>query len=309
MKNNRILPNGFYDLVDQEAKKHYEYTKLAIDNFINNDYKLIKTSMIEYSNNYCEKDLAKIFKFADPITREQIFFRHDITMQIANYIESRRDFDSTKIHKYCYYGDSIDLNCDTPFSQRQQTQVGCEIINDSSIDSCYKIISDNLQILKNIDQIKIFVSLPDFMKVFLTAIDQQDNDNLRNAIINKNISEIKKIDKINHQLINEIILNNFNHSHLFSQIIDSINNLQLQKMLNMAIEIKNLIERNYSNIEIFFDLFGDHNISYHHKIAFNIYANNFQHPLVKGGCYLISQGNSKIDAVGATIYVNNLRKI
>ena len=31
MKINRILPNGFYDLIDQEAKKHYEYTKLSID--------------------------------------------------------------------------------------------------------------------------------------------------------------------------------------------------------------------------------------------------------------------------------------
>ena len=63
MKINRILPNGFYDLIDQEAKKHYEYTKLSIDSFLENGYQLIKTSMVEYCENYPENDIKNIYKF------------------------------------------------------------------------------------------------------------------------------------------------------------------------------------------------------------------------------------------------------
>jgi ATP phosphoribosyltransferase regulatory subunit len=309
MKINRILPNGFYDLVGQDAKKHYEYTKLIIDNFINQDYELIKTSIIEYTENYNENDLKKIFKFVDPITREQIFYRNDITMQIANYVSSKSDFDNNKIHKFCYYGDIINLNNDTAFSYRQQTQVGCEIIGNNEIQSIYKIIDDNLRILKNIGMMKIFISLPDFLGMFLKSINQIDNNDLKIAIIDKNISSIKKHDDKYYDLISEIVLNNFNYCDLFDKIIFTINKDDLTEQLNMAKDIKNFIENNYSNIDIYFDLFGDNNFSYHNKIAFDIYINNLMNPIAKGGCYVINKGQEKIDAVGSTIYLNNLQKI
>jgi ATP phosphoribosyltransferase regulatory subunit len=230
-------------------------------------------------------------------------------MQISNYVSSKSDFDNNKIHKFCYYGDVINLNSDTPFSYRQQTQVGCEIIGNNNIESIYKIINDNLQILKNIGMIKIFISLPDFLGMFLKSINQINNHDLKMAIIDKNISLIKKLDEKNYNLISEIVLNNFDHHNLFNKVANLNNQKDLLGQLKMAIEIKNFIEKNYSNIEIFFDLFGDNNFSYHNKIAFDIYVNNLMNPVAKGGCYVINKGQEKIDAVGSTIYLNNLQKI
>ena len=56
MKNKkRLLPLGFYELTGDEAKINYEYTKNTLESFINDDYQLIKTSLIEFSENYDKK--------------------------------------------------------------------------------------------------------------------------------------------------------------------------------------------------------------------------------------------------------------
>jgi ATP phosphoribosyltransferase regulatory subunit HisZ len=309
MNNNRILPNGFYDLSGQEAKKHYEYTRMLIDNFLANNYNLIKTSIIEYCKNYRDDELIGVYKFADPITREQIFIRHDITMQIAKYVAKNINQLKNQLYKFCYYGDTINLNSDIANVQRQQTQVGCEIIGDSTINSCFNVLNDILKILKDISDVKIFIILPDFLKIFLVAINQLDNHDLKVAIINKNISDVKKYDEKNHDLISEIILNNFDYPKLFSQIIKQISNDSINNELSMASQLIEFMQKNFANIEINFDLFGDNNSSYHNKIAFDIFANNYKMPLAKGGCYTIDNGSEKIDAVGATIYLNNLQKI
>ncbi len=306
----RLLPLGFYDLDTSEAKKNYEYTKLTLESFMASDYELIKTSLVEFEEYYDERKLNNTFKFVDNISGKNLFFRDDITTQISKYISSHDNEFKIPI-KLCYYGDVICVNSDEIYRERQQTQVGCEIIGSKDIKSCFEVIKDTLIALDKIkiNDLNISISLPDFLEIFLKNIEVDDKDNLRDAIINKRISDIKVLAKEHNELISEIVLENSNFENLDAKIRDKFSAPEIIANLNNAKELMIFLQKNFKEIKFNFDLFGDNKFSYHTKIAFDIFAGDFRYPIAKGGCYLIECLDKKIDAVGSTIYVNFLRKI
>ena len=308
MNKKRILPIGFYDLNAIEARKNYEYTKIAIENYLSRGYELIKTSIAEFVDNYDDKDTSNVFKIIDPISKKNIFFRNDITLQIAKYISSRSNLDFEVPLKLCYYGDIINLNSDELYCERQQTQVGCEIIGDNSLNSCYEVISDTLNILSNINNVSININLPDFLDIFLQQINLPSSDLLRNAIINKRISDINMLAGQYRLIIAELVINNsdFNSvSHNLKKLFDG----KIVAQLNQAHELMEFLHKNFPNVKINFDLFGDDKFSYHNSIAFDVFSSNFPYPIAKGGCYSIAGVDKILNSVGSTIYINFLRKI
>ena len=306
----RLLPLGFYDLDTSEAKKNYEYTKLTLESFMASDYELIKTSLVEFEEYYDERKLNNTFKFVDNISGKNLFFRDDITTQISKYISSRDNALKMPI-KLCYYGDVVCVNSDEIYRERQQTQVGCEIIGSKDIKACFEVIKDTLIALDKIkiNDLNISISLPDFLEIFLKNIDVEDKDNLKEAIINKRISDIKVLAKGYNELISEIVLENNNFENLDAKIREKFSTPEIIANLNNAKELMIFLQKNFKEIKFNFDLFGDNKFSYHTKIAFDIFAGDFRYPIAKGGCYLIECLDKKIDAVGSTIYVNFLRKI
>ena len=306
----RLLPLGFYDLDTSEAKKNYEYTKLTLESFMASDYELIKTSLVEFEEYYDERKLNNTFKFVDNISGKNLFFRDDITTQISKYISSRDNALKMPI-KLCYYGDVVCVNSDEIYRERQQTQVGCEIIGSKDIKACFEVIKDTLIALDKIkiNDLNISISLPDFLEIFLKNIYVDDKDNLREAISNKRISDIKVLAEGYNELISEIVLENNNFENLDAKIRDKFSTPEIIANLNNGKELMIFLQKNFKEIKFNFDLFGDNKFSYHTKIAFDIFTGDFRYPIAKGGCYLIECLDKKIDAVGSTIYVNFLRKI
>ena len=311
MKNKkRLLPLGFYELTGDEAKINYEYTKNTLESFMNDDYQLIKTSLIEFVENYDKKNLENTFNFSDNISGKNLFFRDDITLQISKYISSNYDEINVPL-KLCYYGDVVCLNSDEIYRERQQTQVGCEIIGSRDINSCFEVIKSTLNALEkiNIIDLNISISLPDFLDKFLENINLENKDQLKDAIINKRISDIKILAKNYEELITEIVLKNNDFENLDKKIRAQFMNPEIAKILDNGKKLMIFLQENFEKIKFNFDLFGDNKFSYHNNIAFDIFASDFRYPIAKGGCYSIDFDNKKIDAVGSTIYINFLRKI
>jgi ATP phosphoribosyltransferase regulatory subunit len=311
MKNKkRLLPLGFYELTGDEAKINYEYTKNTLESFMNDDYQLIKTSLIEFVENYDKKNLENTFNFSDNISGKNLFFRDDITLQISKYISSNYDEINVPL-KLCYYGDVVCLNSDEIYRERQQTQVGCEIIGSRDINSCFEVIKSTLNALEkiNIIDLNISISLPDFLDKFLENINLENIDQLKDAIINKRISDIKILAKNYEELITEIVLKNNDFENLDKKIRAQFMNPEIAKILDNGKKLMIFLQENFEKIKFNFDLFGDNKFSYHNNIAFDIFASDFRYPIAKGGCYSIDFDNKKIDAVGSTIYINFIRKI
>jgi hypothetical protein len=129
---------------------------------------------------------------------------------------------------------------------------------------------------------------------------------LKAAIISKNISKIKNLGGKYQDDFVYLALENGD----FSKISEVISRLganketleQLEKWQKTIIATQN----NHPEIEFSVDIFGDDEFYYHQQIGFTVFSGSFSYPIARGGRYLINQ---EIPAVGASIYINHLRKI
>lgn len=306
----RNLPSGFYDLENQEAELNHRYTLDAIDNFMLRGYKLIKTSLIEFEGDLANND-QNHFKILDPVSQKNIIIRNDITAQIAKLIAVKKqyqpDFLRNEPLKLCYYGDVINFLSDEFFGERQKTQVGCEIIGSSEVKDFLTILGDSLSSIADFKNLNISISFPDLAKFIVQKYYSNQSEEILEAIYNKKIYLFdNKQNKLN-QIIKEIITNN---SDLNSNLQLLKNNISdVEEILFTSLKIKEFMDKNYPNIKLNFDFFGDNKYSYHNKIIFDIFVDNFRYAIAKGGCYRINCNDSFVEAVGSTIYINYLRKL
>lgn len=298
----QLLPVGFYDLIFDEAHQNHQNVNLVLDVFFADGYRLIKTPLVEFEDNFSSAETKNSFRATDVISGKNIIFRNDITLQIARLLSTRLNHEKFPL-KLCYVGDVLCAKNEELYADRQQTQVGVEIVGCDKEKSNYEIIEVTLSALKKlrVENLLIEFSLPDFLEAFCAEIIVENKEELRDAVMKKNISLIRKLAGKNSELINKIALSNGN----FLNLIKEISSEKIVSELKRAQKISEILKEKCSGVEVRFDLFGDHDSTYYNEISFDVFCGNFSYPIARGGRYKI---NDK-DAVGATIYMNRLRKI
>ncbi len=306
MKSNNILPIGFYDLIFKDAKSNHDKVNLVLNYFMNNGYQLVKTPLIEFANGYSEEQKDNSFEFVDPQSGKNLILRSDTTLQISRLISTYFPEHKDPI-KLCYVSDVLQTKSDELYADRQLTQIGVEYVGCKQ-DSELEIISLVLSALNKISKKDMVIefSLPGFVQDFILELNIGNQEGLLRAIKDKNISEIKKLcDKKYVDLILGIVLKNSGVQDLVKNIYQVTDSEIIRSKIDKAMQIQDFIESNFGNFEIFFDLFGDDIKSYHQDIVFDVFAHGFAYKIARGGKYNLNGRNS----VGATIYVNYLRKI
>jgi len=302
----QLLPVGFYDLLFDEAEKSHKNINLAIELFLKAGYRLIKTPLAEFEDNFTQTETKNSFRATDVISGRNLIFRNDITPQISRLLATRLKAENLPI-KLCYVGDVLCAKSDNLYADRQQTQVGIEIIGCDEEKSNFEIVENSLRALEklNVKNLLIEFSLPNFLEIFLAEIGVEKTEKLTSAIMTKNLSEIKILTAKHSEIIRKIVTSNNDLENLAKEILAKFKSQKLALELERATKIASFLKQNLSEIIVRFDLFGDHGSSYHNEISFDIFGGNFSYPIAHGGRYKIDKTN----AVGATIYMNRLRKI
>jgi ATP phosphoribosyltransferase regulatory subunit len=306
----KLLPVGFYDLLFDEAETNHKNINNAISAFLKAGYRLIKTPLVEFEGGFLDKESQNYFRTVDVISGQNLVFRNDITPQILRLLNSRLQGEKLPL-KICYSGDVLCAKSEDLHKDRQQTQVGIEIIGCDGEKSDFEVIETLLNALKKIinkDQQKkllIEFSLPDFLDVFLSELSLSNKKGLKAAIAKKDISEVRKLAGKNADIINKIMLSNNDLKALVKEISSQVKSQKISDEIKRAENISKFLEKNFPEIKVCFDLFGDNEFSYHKRISFDVFCGDFSYPIAKGGRYKVE----KTDAIGATIYMNLLRKI
>ena len=308
--NKNMLPAGFYDLIFDEAKKSYEDSNAAISLLISEKYFLIKPPLIEFDSDYQTASESDYFVTTDGVSGKKIALRSDITLQIRRILATRLKNQELPL-KLCYVGDVIKAKSEDLYADRQQTQIGFEIIGIQDDGADFLIIKDLIDILQKI-KVKNFifnVTLPNFLDVFLTEIKIEEQKSLKTAILQKNLSKIAKICPNYSDILQKIVRFNDDLPKIIAEIKQKIISKEMNVELSRVQNIYEFFQKNYPNLEINFDLFGDKSSEYHCDIYFEILVPNFSYAIAKGGRYKIPNDDKGFIAVGATIYMNNLRKL
>lgn len=302
----KLLPVGFYDLLFAEAEKNHQNINIAIEHFLNQGYRLIKTPLVEFEEGFSSGQTQNSFRATDVISGKNLIFRNDITPQISRLLDSRLKEENLPL-KLCYSGDVLCAKSEELYADRQQTQVGIEIIGCEQEKSDLEIILTLLSSLEKLSLKNLLIefSLPDFAEIFCAEIGFANNQDLFAAIMTKNLSAIKKIAGKNSEIITKIVTSNDNLAALMAEILAQINSQKIAEELTKAQKILQLLTEKCRDVAVRFDLFGDRKTSYHNGIYFDVFCGDFNYPIACGGRYKIANK----DAVGATIYMNRLRKM
>lgn len=306
LTKKQLLPVGFYDLLFDEAEKSHENINLALAVFLKAGYRLIKTPLVEFEDNFSRQDTKNSFRATDVISGKNLIFRNDITLQISRLLSTRLKQENLPL-KLCYVGDVLCAKSDDLHADRQQTQVGVEIIGCDAEKSNLEIIEILLDALKKLSMKNLLIefSLPNFMAIFLAEIAVEKNAELVEAIMSKNLSAIKILAGKNSEIISKIATSNDDLENLIKEISAQVKSEKIAAELKKAQKISEFLQQKFGEIAIRFDLFGDQESSYHNEIAFDVFSGDFTYPIARGGRYKINDA----DAVGATIYMNRLRKV
>lgn len=303
-RKNNLLPVGFYDLIFEDAEKNHEKINKALEYFMESGYRLVKPPLIEFLASAQDEQNAQSFSFTDKISGDELILRSDITLQIARLISRISKSEKLPL-KICYVGDAIIKESGELYADRQSTQLGIEIVGDYQ-DSNFEIVAMILQILPQIidKEISIEFSIPEFAEIFCDALNLKSLD-LIEAIKSKNLSKIEEIAKNDCDLIKDIALNNESLRNLSNDILDVTNDKRIAQKLQEMAMMEEFLSANFKNVQVNFDLFGDNRSSYHKDLYFDVFCEGFSYPIARGGRYDLQGVNS----VGATIYMNYLRKI
>ncbi|MBM5782078.1 MAG: hypothetical protein FJ368_01510 [Pelagibacterales bacterium] len=312
----QLLPVGFYDLLFDEAEKNHKNINNAIDAFLAANYRLIKLPLVEFEESFNHNQKSgNYFQAIDVISGKNMIFRNDITPQLSRLLGGRLREENLPL-KLCYVGDVLCAKNDDLYKDRQQTQVGVEIIGCDDEKSNFEIVQILLQVLEKIsdkkqqEKLLIEFSLPNFLAAFLDELHLQNKEELSAAIVKKNISAIDKIlETKKSSLIKKIMLNNHNLLELTAEILAEVKSEKIAIEIKRAQKIADFLSKNFPKIKVCFDLFGDDKNSYHQDIAFDVFYDDLSYAIARGGRYKINGKNGELNAVGATIYMNLLRKV
>ncbi len=310
MQNQKyILPIGFYDLLGDGARVNQEVIDILLREFYGKEYQLVQMPLVEFEESLAgnEKIDGQFFKMVDSFSGKTLVLRSDITPQIARLMATKlRDVEMPI--RLCYVGDVLKIKNDNLYADRQLTQVGVELIGEDSCASNLEVIGLSLAALKKVELSDLMINFccPQFLDILLASLGLGNVDDLKVAVVSKNISAIKKLaGKFADDLI-FLALENNDFAKISAVATGFMADKKVFEQLVKWQETIDDIQRNYPEINFSVDIFGDDEFSYHNQIGFTIFASGLSYPIARGGRYLINQ---KIPAVGATIYINNLRKI
>ena len=306
MENKFLVPSGFKDSLNFDAYIEHQYKNLIIEYFRSNGFSLVKTPLIEFSNNL---DNNTLFLKTNK-NKEKISIRNDITPQIIRIASSRLKNKKRPL-KLCYYGEVVRRTGSILRPERQFQQVGAEIIGSESYKADVEIINLAYNTLKNIGvkNIVIEISAPFFLDNILKTI--------KNPKLKKKLTEFIELKDLNNclkLLDNNKLINSFKKIYSCTgSLKDKKPNIsKLSKAIGFEDEVQRLIKianliKISKNDSINIDLFEiQKNRKYYHGMKFTFFGKGVRGEIAGGGRYNLRYEKNSEAAIGYTCYMDTI---
>lgn len=312
-------PEGVRDVYGKECA-----IKLTIENNINNVFNIygyhnIQTPTFEFFDIFSKERGSvaskNLYKFFD---REgnTLVLRPDVTPSIARLV-AKYYMDVNVPVKLCYNANTFINNSELQGKLKENTQLGCELINDDSVEADAEILALVVASLKaaGLKEFLVEIGHADFYKGLLEecGFDSDTEHELRQRIENKNYFGVEEI------LDNNNITGKSREAFLkLPELFGSIDIIKSAKKLTDNQKALNSIERLetlYGILEdygiskyISFDLGMVTNYNYYTGIIFKAYTYGSGDKIVAGGRYdkLLGQFGKDAPSVGFAVYMDQI---
>ncbi len=325
--NPALLPPGFQDILPEESTEERFILNAFSETFSSFGYKYVKPPLMEYEHGFLDNAMGrklgrKMFRLMDPVSKNMLGIRADITSQIVR-IAMTRLVNMPRPLRIFYAADSFNIESPEIKPQRQFTQVGCELFGSADLNADIEICTVAVLALKKIgiEDVTIDFCFPSLLKNLLHRIEEKfapkEYEVIRKCIDRRDKAGITQFKDADIETLNDLIelsgpIENIENKYVTN--LDEDTKARINTLRETACKIKKEIDAlGISDVQLKVDLLEMKDFEYHSGIAFGFYTSQSGSILGRGGRYEGQFKDARTlepiqeNAVGFTFYTHALR--
>lgn len=293
-----LLPDGMEEVLPPQARQIEVLRRELLDLFHSWGYDLVFPPPAEYLESLLTgsgNDLdLQTFKVTDRNSGRLMGIAADITPQVA-----RMDAHSMQRQgpaRFCYCANVLRTKSDNMLGSRSPMQVGAELFGHAGVESDTEILGLMLSALATAGAEKIHLDIGHvgIYKALLkeAGLDSDQEKQLFNAILHKVYGEVDQI--VARDIANESVRSMISRLVRLSGGSEILAQAQLEladapasvkEALDSVEQTAKIIQHQYPNVEINFDLAELRGYNYHTGMVFAAYIPGYSHAIAQGGRY------------------------
>ena len=316
-------PEGVRDIYNEECEKKIILQTDLLHILKEYGYHPIQTPTFEFFDIFGKEigttPSKELYKFFD---REgnTLVLRPDMTPSIAR-AAAKYFMDEDMPIRLCYMGNTFINNSSYQGRLKESTQLGAELIGDSTVDADAEVLSMVVECLIHfgLKDFQISVGHADFFRGLVEAagIGEEEEEELRILLSNKNFFGVEEFSETLH--LDENLKELF---HMLGNLNIDLNDLKKAKELSASYPRIMAAIHNLEELHQVLDVYGINkyisielgiisNYQYYTGIIFSGYTFGSGEPIVKGGRYdkLLTYYGKDSASIGFAIVVDRLMAV
>lgn len=300
------LPSGLPDVLPPFAAQEFRVIYHMLKSFTAFGYQPVIPPLMEYESSLLANQGAatsrQVFRLMDPLSREMLALRADMTTQISRIAESTLSSEPRPL-RLSYAGYTLRTAPEALRTRRQHTQIGIELFGASTASHDAEVIAVPVEALSNLSlsDLCLDISVPTLLESLLVGVHEEERNHVREAVSRKDTSALRTL-----------------KAGLLADIADACgpSGTALPALKALATNSPDLasaitsIEATLASLAMrgitiptTIDILEMRGFGYYSGIAFSLFLRNPAIEIGRGGHYTTDTGE---EAVGFTFYIDDI---
>lgn len=311
-----LLPAGFKDMLPNTAEFEATIASHILAHTAGFGYQQVSPPVLEFETTLLagKDDRLKhqTFRLMDPLSRQMIALRADMTIQVARIAATRLKSEPRPL-RLSYAGNVFRVQGEGLYAERQLRQVGAELIgsNSPAADAEIVLVAAGALTQLGIKELSVDFSLPGLAPALLdaAALTKSQRRILLEKIERKDVAAIRKHADAGTVKQIEAVLRTAGEA---KTTLAALQKIALPKagaaMVTHLARIVELLAQHMPKLTVTIDPLERRGFEYHTGSTFSFFSASSREELGRGGRYFISGTEPQEEAVGFSLLVSTLQR-
>lgn len=321
-KSLALLPNGFVDLLPPYAQREAHSIRILMDEFASFGYRRIKPPLFEFEDSLLAPGpgarlAPETFRLMDPVSHRMMGVRSDITPQIARIVSTRLGNEPRPL-RLAYANDVLRTRGSQMRTERQFTQVGCELIGEANnietdIELCVLAILGGKAL--DLCDITLDFTVPGFVGAVLAGVDEDYKAEILKAVSRRDSDALKDFGLAQTDILAQAI----DGAGCASDALAALDGMACSPALTDNLKRLGAVctgmraaldDLGIDDVNLTVDVIDQDGFEYHKGLGFTLFSSAVHGEIGRGGAYDVRFGHDEQSetAKGFTLYMDTISK-
>jgi len=310
--NTGLLPEGLSDRLPPQAEASARLVRSVLDTAASHGYARVMPPMAEFEDTLVGRlqsaGAEDMLRAIDPMSQRTLALRPDITAQVGRIAETRMA-GAPRPLRLSYAGQVLKLRADQLRPEREEMQVGAELIGTDSEVAATEIVSVAIEALQaaGVSDITIDFTLPDLVDQLAAGPLPLPVELVEAVRARLDAKDAGGLVALGDQAAAYLPL--VEAAGSFHAAMEKLEALDIGDALASRIAALRAIAKPIGwDITLTLDPTERHGFEYHSWFGFSIFASGFVGEIGRGGSYAIERGEGEAaePAIGFSLYPDPL---